>query len=236
MRTLLILGSKPDPCIPPASSYDDVACSNASGFSADRHGMPVPAFTVMTSFLTSGIASGKQSLRVISGLRTRTVYLIPRQEKSRSFTKFVKKIKRLPVTIKMTPLFFRWKLRQAGFGWDKFVSRNLDYYFGMIEELCRHDRQITAQIAVKKPSTGLMALVIGMSQGTYDRYILSGFSFELTHAYGENPEIRERGGVSSVHANTDILLLQRLAAVHGNIYTTEPKVHELAGIPLLPGT
>ena len=31
MTTLLILGSKPDPALPPRSAYQDVACANASG-------------------------------------------------------------------------------------------------------------------------------------------------------------------------------------------------------------
>ena len=81
-----------------------------------------------------------------------------------------------------------------------------------------------------------MALVIGMSLGSWDRFIMSGFNFELTHAYADNPEIEERGTSRSVHTDTDLLLLQRLSGVHGTIYTTEPAVNEHAGIPMLPDT
>lgn len=230
MKTLLVLGSKPEPCLPPAGEFDALACANAAGYSADKYGLPVPVFTAMTAHLTSGIESGKQSLQAIRGLRTGTVYLIPRHEKS---NKLLKRIKRLPVALKTTPLFFRRGLRQAAFRFDHLVSHDLDYYFELIRRLCRDDAELMQLISAKKPSTGLMALVIGMSLGSWDRFILSGFSFELTHAYADNPEIRERGTVVSGHTDTDLVLLQRLAAVHGNIFTTETTVHEQAGIPLL---
>ncbi|UCC56912.1 MAG: hypothetical protein JSU75_03995 [Gammaproteobacteria bacterium] len=230
MKTLLILGSKPEPCLPPADSYDAVACANASGYSADKYGLPVPVFTAMTAHLTSGIESGKQSLQAIRGLHTETVYLIPRHEKA---GKLRKKIQRLPVAIKTSPLAFKRGLRRAGFGWDTFASHGLDHYFELIRRLCHDDAELMQLITGKKPSTGLMALVIGMSLGAWQRFILSGFSFELTHAYADNPEIRERGTVISGHTDTDLVLLRRLAAVHGNIFTTETTVHEQAGIPLL---
>jgi hypothetical protein len=56
MTTLLILGSKADPALPPRAAWDELACANASGFSAARHGLPTPAYTVMTAVLTSGKA------------------------------------------------------------------------------------------------------------------------------------------------------------------------------------
>jgi hypothetical protein len=230
MKTLLVLGSKPEPCLPPAGAFDALACANAAGHSADKYGLPVPVFTAMTAHLTSGIESGRQSLQALRGLRTDTVYLIPRHEKS---GKLRKKIRRLPVAIKTTPFAFKRGLRRSMFSWDTFVSRDLDYYFGLIRRLCRDDAELMQLISEKKPSTGLMALVIGMSLGTWDRFILSGFSFELTHAYADNPEIRERGTVVSGHTDTDLVLLERLAAVHGNIFTTETTVHEQAGIPML---
>ena len=52
MTTLLILGAKPDPVLPPASAWDDLACANASGFSAAQRGLPDPVFTVITAMLT----------------------------------------------------------------------------------------------------------------------------------------------------------------------------------------
>lgn len=230
MPTLLVLGSKPEPCLPPAGEFDALACANAAGHSADRYGLPVPVFTAMTAHLTSGIESGQQSLRAIRGLRTGTVYLIPRHEKS---GKPWKKLGRLPVAIRTTPFFFKRGLRRNRFHWEHFVNRDLAYYFGLIETLCGGDAQLRQRIRVKKPSTGVMALVIGMSLGTWDRFIMSGFNFELTHAYADNPEIRERGTVISGHTDTDLLLLRCLAARHGNIRTTEPAVNEQTGIPLL---
>ena len=62
---------------------------------------------------------------------------------------------------------------------------------------------------------------------------MSGFNFQLTHAYAENPEIRQRGTTISWHTPTDLEVLRRLAEIHGNVFTTEAAVNELAGIPLL---
>ena len=68
MKTLLILGSRPQPKLPPAASYQDVACSNASGYSAAQLNLPRPVFTVMTSIIACNIESGKQSLNALKGL------------------------------------------------------------------------------------------------------------------------------------------------------------------------
>ena len=80
MATLLILGSKPEPALPPRAAYQALACANASGFSAARHGLPTPAYTVMTAVLTSGKAEDNHSLKVLRGLETRTLYFLPRPE------------------------------------------------------------------------------------------------------------------------------------------------------------
>jgi hypothetical protein len=79
----------------------------------------------------------------------------------------------------------------------------------------------------------VITLMIGMSLGRYDRFVMSGFNFELTHAYADNPEIRQRGTTLSRHTPTDVQVLRRLVDLHGNIFTTEAAVHEQAGIPLL---
>lgn len=230
MPTLLVLGSKPEPCLPPAGAFDALACANAAGYSAAQLGLPAPVFTAMTAHLTSGIESGKQSLRAIRGLQTGTVYLIPRHEKS---DRLGKKLKRLPVAVRTAPILFRRGLRRHDFHWEQFVSRDLEYYFGLIETLCRGDAGVMGRIREKKPSTGVMALIIGMSLGRWDRFIMSGFSFELTHAYADNPEIRERGTVISGHTGTDLVVLRCLSGLHGTLRTTEPAVNEQTGIPLL---
>ena len=230
MPTLLVLGSKPDPALPPAGSFDAVACVNASGHSAACHGLPVPVHTAISAVLTSGIESGRQSLEALHGLRTGALYRVPQLDKQR---KLWKKIKTLPISIKTSPLFFRLRLRQADYHWDTFINRDAAFYLEMISTLCRHDPQIMAMVAEKKPSTGVITLMIGMSLGSYDRFVMSGFNFELTHAYADNPEIRQRGTTLSRHTPTDVQVLRRLVDLHGNIFTTEPAVHEQAGLPLL---
>jgi hypothetical protein len=230
MPTLLVLGSKPDPVLPPATGFDAVACANASGYSANRHGLPMPVFTAISAVVTSGIGSGRQSLQAMHGLYTETLYRVPQLDKPR---KLKKRIKNLPVTIKTSPLYFRLRLRQAGYRWNRFVNHDAAFYLKLIDTLCRHDPQIMALVAEKKPSTGVIALMIGMSLGRYDRFVMSGFNFELTHAYADNPEIHERGTTLSRHTPTDVQVLRRLEDIHGTLFTTEAAVHEQAGIPLL---
>jgi hypothetical protein len=230
MPTLLVLGSKPDPELPPAAEFDAVACANASGYSADRHGLPVPVLTAISAVVTSGIGSGNQSLRAMRGLRTGSLYRVPQLDRPR---KLKKRIKSLPITIKSSPLYFRLRLWQAGYRWNRFVNHDATFYLELIDTLCRHDPQIMALVAEKKPSTGVITLMIGMSLGRYDRFVMSGFNFELTHASADNPEIRQRGTTLSRHTPTDVQVLRRLVDLHGNIFTTEAAVHEQAGIPLL---
>jgi hypothetical protein len=67
----------------------------------------------------------------------------------------------------------------------------------------------------------------------YHKVILSGFSFEITHAYADNPLVRARGSPASKHAETDVAVLERISERHGNLLTTEPVVAERTGIPLI---
>lgn len=234
MTTLLVLGSKPDPVLPPSSSIDDVACANASGASAARLGLPHPRLTVMSAILTSGKqAPNRLALEALRGLRTGTLYFYPRPGRTGGALRRVTGRLR---NWRTSAIYFRWRLRQLGFRFDRFWARTLDDYHGLIERLCDHDEGIARLIAEKQPSTGLMALVVGMETGAYDRYVMSGFSFEITHAYAQNPLIDERGTTVSKHADTDIALLHLLSKKYGTVYTTEPTVSERAGIPLLDGS
>jgi hypothetical protein len=104
----------------------------------------------------------------------------------------------------------------------------------MLAELCGHEPELVAQMRAKQPSSGMLALAIGLAWHDFERYVLSGFSFEITHAYADNPLIAARGSAQSKHADTDIALLRHLSKRFGTIYTTEPAVNRRAGIPLLP--
>ena len=159
MSTLLVLGSKPDPALPPADSYDAVACANASGYSAVRNDLPEPAITAMSVILTSGIGSGKQSLQALHGLRTDTLYLVPRFDKP---NKLLGHLKKLPANLRRTPAFFRFRLWLEKYRWNRFVSPDAAFYQEMIGKLCQDDVRIMELVAEKKPSTGVITLLIGM--------------------------------------------------------------------------
>lgn len=227
-RTLLVLGSKPDPALPPAGSVDAVACANASGHSAARHRLPTPIYTVMSAVLTSGLASGRQSLRALRGLHTGTLHHLPRRApRGGAWKRALRRVRDL----RTSPAWFRLRLRAAGYHWDRFETRPLPAWHELVAAQCAHDPAIVGQLARKQPSTGLFAVALGVADPRFDRVVVAGMSFELTHAYARNPEIAERGTTSSRHADTDVLILGRLAR-SGKLFTTEPVVAERAGVPL----
>jgi hypothetical protein len=234
MATLLILGSKPEPVLPPSGSYDAFACANASGRSAARLGLGEPAFTVMTTALTSGHKPANDlALEALRGLRTGTLYLYPRPAAHGSL---LKRLLREIRTIKVKPWYVERRLRRLGYRFDELQTPPRQWYHDLVLGLCDRDPAIAAQIAAKQPSTGMIALAIGLADPRYHRIVVSGFSFEITHAYAHNPLIDRLGTTRSKHADTDIAFLRCLVRRHANLYTTEPAVHERAGVPLLSVT
>lgn len=232
MATLLVLGSKPEPVLPPESAFDALACANASGRSAARLDLPVPTFTVISAILTSGKqAPNRLALEALAGLRTGTLYFYPRPVRGRGPLR--RALHRLR-SLKTSPRHFKSRMRALPYAFERFEDPGLARYQGMLAELCGHDPQLLAQVRAKQPSSGMLALAIGLAWHGFERCILSGFSFEITHAYADNPLIRERGSAASKHADTDVALLRHLCKRFGTIYTTEPVVSERAGVPLLP--
>ena len=232
MRTLLILGSKPAPILPPGSAFEALACANASGRSAASLGLPDPVFTVMTSVLTSGHKPANDlALQALRGLSTGKLYLYPRPT-ARGF--LLNRLLREIRSFKVKPWYIRRTLRRIGYRFDELISPPREFYHDLVLGLCGHDPVIRTQIEQKQPSTGMIALAIGLGDRAFDRVVLSGFSFEITHAYAHNPLIDQLGTTRSKHADTDISILRCLAGRHANLYTTEPAVHERAGVPLLP--
>jgi hypothetical protein len=234
MQTLLILGSKPSPALPPRSSFDALACANASGRSAVSLGLPEPVFTVMTSVLTSGHKPANDlALEALTGLRTSKLYLYPRPT-ARGF--LLKRLVREIRNFKLRPWYIQRTLRRIGYRFDEFISPPRQFYHDLVFALCGSDPAIRAQIEHKQPSTGMVALALGLADRAFDRVVLSGFSFEITHAYAHNPLIERLGTTRSKHAETDIAILRCLAGRHANLYTSEPAVRGYAGVPLLPVT
>ena len=231
MATLLVLGSKPDPVLPAKSQYDDLACANASGASAAQHGLMEPAFTVMSAILTSGNkAPNRLALAALSGLRTEQLYFYPRPAKGDGpLQQALGAVKH----IKTSPAYFRRKLRSLPYRFEQFINPGLEYYHDLVRRLCDDDEVVCELMARKQLSTGMIALALGLDDGRYERCILSGFSFEITHAYADNPLIDDRGTARSKHADTDIAFLSYLARNSDRVVTTEAVVSRCSGAPLL---
>ncbi len=232
MAGLLVLGSKPDPRLPPREAYDALACANASGASAARCGLAAPAYTVISAILTSDRkAPNRLALEALRGLETGSLYFYPRPAKGTGA--LGRALHRLKTT-KMQPSSFRRRLDSLGYRYGRFLDPGLDHYLDVVKQLCGQDPEVLACLERKSPSTGVVAVALGLWEERYDRIIVSGFSFEITHAYAENPLVAARGTAESKHADTDIAVLRCLARRFDSLYTTEPVVAETAGLPLLP--
>ncbi len=230
MKTLLVLGSKPDPVLPPHAEIDALACANASGRSAAMQGLPRPIFTVMSAILTSGIESGRQSIAALAGLETGTLWYYARPKPSGSFWRRWRKRREERA---MRPDVLRARLAEVGYRFDAFEVLGNEDWRALVIRTAGDDEVVRAAVARKQPSTGVAAIALGLDLGRWSRVCLAGFSFELTHAYADNPEIGERGTNMSKHADTDIAALRAMVRQHPGLCTSEPIVHERTGIPLL---
>jgi hypothetical protein len=145
----------------------------------------------------------------------------------------LKRLLHLREALACGPRPFERRIRAAGFHFQTFVVRPLKSYLRMVETLCGGDPGITRELAAKHPSTGIFAAAIGLAEAGFESVILSGFSFEITHAYADNPLIARRGTAMSRHVDTDVAVLRCISARTGKLRTTEPVVHERTGIPLV---
>lgn len=227
--TLLVLGSKPEPALPPPSTYEAVACANASGFSARAHGLPPPRFTVVSAVLGSGKGSDEHSLAALRGLEAGTLYLLPRPLPEALPRRLLFRLRHW----RMQPPWVRLRLARAGLRWDRVIVRPAWAYHALVAQLAGDTPEVRAAMAAKRPSTGVVALAIGLTEAGFARAVLAGFDFTLTHAYGRNPLIDQRGSDASAHAGTDVAILRAIQARHGCLSTSEPVVHAHAGLPLL---
>lgn len=227
--TILVLGSKPNPLLPPPNSYAALACANASGFSARAHGLIAPQFTVVSAVLGSRNEKDRHSLAAMQGLAAGRVYFLPRPLPEGTWRRWRHRLQYWRLQAPRV----RRLLRRHGLTFDKFEHRPTEAYDGLLLRLAGGDRQVADLIARKRPSTGLVALALGLTEAGYSQAILAGFDFTLSHAYGHNPLIDERGDALSNHADTDIATLAAIQARLGCLWTSEPAVAAATGIPLL---
>ena len=182
MASLLVLGSKPDPVLPPAKAFDAVACANASGFSAAQYGLPRPTLTVMTAMLTDGGAAGRARLQALAGLSTEALIYYPRPIRDGSA---LTRLRRQCRNWRLTPFMLRRALGKVGYGYEHFVCHPSAYYNSLVVRLAESGPELEAQLAKKQASSGIMALAMGIEDGRFDRFLISGFSFQLTQAFIE---------------------------------------------------
>jgi signal recognition particle subunit SEC65 len=233
MSTLLILGSKPNPVIPEVCAYADVACVNGSGFSAAANELGRPAFTVMSANMTSGTEYGPQAFQAISGLETKKLYYLARSsahDRKRSLRRRIKNYRSLK---RMKPERLRQALDQVGYHYEEFIVYPREDCFSLVSEMCGQDPEVCACLSKKQPSTGIYALVLGITSGLYDNFILSGFNQERGHAYTE--EVTEGSSkAQSRHVETDTAVLRALSRIYGDtLVTTEVELSNQTGLPLL---
>lgn len=229
MSRILVLGSKPDPKLPEAGSFDRVFCANASPQSAARLGLPMPDLTVMTALLTDGSDAGRNRIKALMGLRTRRLFYYPRPEKHGSL---MARLRSKARNWRMRPWVLRRALQRVGFTHDEFISGSVDDIRRTILRLCGEDPEIARQLDRKQASSGLVAIALALDEPDLEEVVISGFSFELTQAFGVDPNIEHRGTTVSRHKDTDVLVLARLAPRHP-LRTTESSVHRAADVSLI---
>lgn len=225
------MGSKPSPSLPPPEAYAALACANASGYSAKTHGLRPPLFTVVTAVLGSGNASDRHSLAALAGLEAGRVYFLPRPLPAAPW----RRLRHRLVHWRLQAPWVRHVLRRHGLRFSEFEQRPTEAYDGLLLDLAGGDPAIAALMARKRPSTGMVALALGLTEGHFTDAILAGFDFTLAHAYGHNPLIDQRGQALSKHADTDVALLMAIQARRGCLWTSETAVAQAAGLPLLTG-
>ena len=172
------------------------------------------------------------ALKAMAGLATETLYVCGREVYRRSPWK---RLLNWRVAWESRPAALVQRLRAVDYRYQRMVIRPVSDYLAMVMALTHQDAAIARMMAEKAPSTGVLAAVQGLAEFGYDQVILSGFSFEITHAYANNPVIGERGTTASKHADTDIAVLAAIAGATGRLGTTETIVAERAGLPLLAG-
>lgn len=233
MPALLVLGSKPDPIVPARGAFDALGCANASGRTGRTLGLVDPIFTVLSSVVASGKnASNRLALAALRGLYTERLFVYPRPPYPHSLAKRLRHFRQV---LRTKPLPLRLVLRRAGYRYGQIEFASLASFTERVRTLCGGAPEVDAAMRAKAPSTGVMAIAIGLADRRWDRVIASGFSFEVTHGYAANPDIDERGSAASVHADTDITILRHLAKCDDRLATTEPIVHERTGLALLAG-
>ena len=138
MASLLVLGSKPDPCLPPPGSYEALACANASGAAAARLGLPAPAYTVISAVLTSGRkAPNRLALTALRGLRTGDLHFYPRPARGRTA---LARLRHRVEDWRCSAPWFRLRLAALGYRYGRFLDPGLggpDQFRGRIHRLFR---------------------------------------------------------------------------------------------------
>jgi hypothetical protein len=233
MSTLLILGSKPNPVIPEVCRYADFACVNGSAFSAAANDLSLPAFTVMTANLTAGTGSGVQSIQAIADLETKKLYYLARSPADYRKRSLRRQIKYFLSLRRMKPERLLQALDKVGYRHDEFIIVQGEEYLSLVSIICEHDPDVVACLTKKQPSTGVYALLVGITSDLYDEFILSGFSLKRGHAYMDEV-IEGPSKEPSRHAETDIAVLRALSRIYGDkLVTTEVELSNQTGIPRL---
>ncbi len=218
-NTLLILGGKPKPSIPPYKEYNDVACANASVYSASKYNIGVPVFTVLSSYFTAGDdGMSRKGMSKIEGLKSKKVFFLTVRNTEKSI---LKKMAKRIYMYKNSELYARYNLWRHNFDYDVFRSRSRKWY----REVINKCGEIDIKPSDKGPSSGIISLAIGVESEKYDRYILSGFSFEHKKEYGGEEKYNP-------HKSYDVRFIKNISC-YEKVLTTEEKVNEICNTTMI---
>ena len=207
--TILVLGSKPQPALPPPGAYAALACANASGFSARAHGLRPPLFTVVSAVLGSGNASDRHSLAAMHGLAAGRVYFLPRPLPEGGWRRLRHRLRHW----RLQAPWVRHLLRRHGLVFDRFEQRPTEAYDGLLLELAGGDREIAELIAAQAALDRAGRPGAGPDRGRLCPRHPGRVRLHAQPRLRPQPADRPARHALSKHADTDIAILAAIQAV-----------------------
>lgn len=207
-RSCLVLGSAPDPTPPrlPLASGTAVFCVNCAGYSASQLGLATPEVTLLRS--KKLIHPDKEpDRRALRGLTTRHLVLVQSDDAGSPLDTYID------------------RLAELDFRYDALSAMSIEHRAAVVEHVTGRPLG-RGRRETSKSSSGIAAACIALFLGARE-VVLAGFSLDSAGlSYVSGPSARH-------HVKPDREALVHMRAAGLPMRTTEPRLAELTGLPLI---
>ena len=201
-KRCLVLGSAPDPKVPPPGRFDVLICINGSPWIAQKWGLKTPDLTVVAGYSTLTNKDVRVATQGIwSGLTTRELLFIEAGATAQDG---------------------RQLLDACGFRYGAFRSMTIIERAAIIGQLCGVELGLGPRD--ERISNGMFATVLSIWADASE-VILTGFSLSGGHSYMTDATPRE-------HLEGDIAFLKLVHNLGCRVVTTVDEFHRDYGLPL----